>query len=1566
MAERESVQRQVEQLRAKLLDLTLRNPMLNHRPSRRYGISIVGEESVHLHRILVEEGKRMSFVGKPDPKPRKGRAEELLLAEDPTALAEHEVNARAELEAYLDFPLSSVDVTDTKLNTDELESVLPAKLRGIQRQAHLAEEEMGINTLFLTLGALEWSETEGKTMRAPLLFLPVQLFRLENGQVRLAHDGGDIGCNLPLRAKLAEHGFRIPEYTDDTPIQAYFSEIATIIKAKADWQVEPNAVALGFFNYEKYAMYMDLGGEAWPEGAKPWQHPDLTAMLGHGYPTADSELSDDTHLDSVRTLEEAHEVYDADSSQTIAIMRAQHGQSMVIEGPPGTGKSQTITNIIAEAVAAGRTVLFVSAKRAALDVVKRRLDGADLGAMCLDLHDKLTNRKEFYAEIKRTANRSISVRDEAERLGRLRELRDRLNQHAEAINEPLAPFGVAPFRAMSILAKLPRETAEDREGRVEFAELQGFTDGEIQGSLPHVEALQARLAETGPPSQHPFWGAQIDYLDPATRLDLAEELKSADARLVEAETKLGEVLRALQIEIPMTAANLGVVSECVRQALAAPPHDGVAMRVDTWRRHRADIEATAKALETLAEVRRNRSRQVKPEIWRADLLAAESAYDLHAEKWYRFLIGDFRTAQKQVRIFLADSSLKPTDIRSLIREVRSAQSAEAEIARQTETMRTLMGVQWQGEGTDPNTVRRLAAWVLDLGDKVESGAIPAGLLDFFAGNTADPTLQARAESAANSVSDALAAFERAAAILKLDVPRRRETPLADLRGRVELWQGAIDRLPAYIAMNEARRQVSQRGLECVARLGDHWPLAKERLRESFLRSYYAGVVQAAIAARPALKAFERNGHENAISEFQRLDDFKLQYNRGRVRLAHQRNKPTFEHAQGNLLLLTQQCELQRKHKPIRWAMARAGEAIQRLKPVFMMSPLSVAIHLPPELPKFDLVVFDEASQIKPEDALCSIIRAKQCIVVGDTRQMPPSSFFDRILEDEEEESDGTAEQEMGQGARQLESVLSLMSSVALGKARRPDLRWHYRSLHPALIQPSNEMFYDNRLVIFPSPGTELGGRRVGVVFHHNPQTVYESGAKRRYNLLEAQIVADAILQHVRERPEQSLMVAAMNKQQADLIYNETLIRERQDPEAFARYREHNPYETLEIKNLENVQGDERDVVFISVTYGRDAQGIVHQRFGPLLSDGGERRLNVLITRARIRCEVFSNMTADDVRSTGRRGVECLRQYLRYAQSGSLDVATLTGRAEESPFEEEVSAALRDHGFEVHTQIGVEGYRIDLGVVDPDRPGAYILGIECDGATYHSARSARDRDKLRQRVLESRGWNLHRIWSTDWWQDREGEIQRTLAAIREAESPKAEPATETPAEPEYVPTVIDAPPIVATPTRPYVALETRTGPLEGYLTQLVAVEGPIHRELLKLRLRNALGYGRAGTRVEAEMAPYIQALARLALQDRDCFFANESQLVQPRDWSSRPASERKYEWVPTAELEAALMLVVGKSYGMPEDDAPRAAWTLLGFRRITANGDAIARAALLGLESAGKLMRGADGLLRVPM
>jgi very-short-patch-repair endonuclease len=411
---------------------------------------------------------------------------------------------------------------------------------------------------------------------------------------------------------------------------------------------------------------------------------------------------------------------------------------------------------------------------------------------------------------------------------------------------------------------------------------------------------------------------------------------------------------------------------------------------------------------------------------------------------------------------------------------------------------------------------------------------------------------------------------------------------------------------------------------------------------------------------------------------------------------------------------------------------------------------------------FDLVIFDEASQIRPHDAICAIYRGQQLVVGGDPRQLPPTDFFTRTGE----EGDETDVEEVGTAS--FESLLDVC--LALGLTRKP-LRWHYRSRREALIAFSNRYFYEGRLVTFPSALEATGP---AVTFVKVPEGRFKDGV----NPIEARRVAELVMEHARNSPKRSLGVIAFSQRQQDRILDELEVLRRASPITEVYFAEDRD-DPFFVKNLENVQGDERDVIILSVGYGPDESGNVPMRFGPLNRAGGERRLNVAITRARQAMKVVSSMSAGDVdlTRTGAEGAKLLKAFLDYAERGPGSLPALSAEvaaAADTPFEQTVAEELVRRGLKVERRVGFGGYTVDIAVLDPQREGAYLLGVECDGASYRSAVTARDRDRLRRAVLEGLGWTLVRVWSTEWVRDRDKQVRRIFAALELARNPQRKP------------------------------------------------------------------------------------------------------------------------------------------------------------------------------------------------
>jgi very-short-patch-repair endonuclease len=531
-------------------------------------------------------------------------------------------------------------------------------------------------------------------------------------------------------------------------------------------------------------------------------------------------------------------------------------------------------------------------------------------------------------------------------------------------------------------------------------------------------------------------------------------------------------------------------------------------------------------------------------------------------------------------------------------------------------------------------------------------------------------------------------------------------------------------------------------------------LPVEQLVEAAEYVLYHALIEQACEARPVLQ--QKNGREleSMRAQYRALDRELLGLHAQAIAAELSRAELPEGSALGKksewteLALIKHELSKKQRHLPLRQLLRRAGGALRGLTPCFMMSPLTVAQYLAQEPDQFDLVVIDEASQMRPEDAMGAIVRARRAVVVGDPQQLPPTSFFQRLegTEDDYEEA--------GDESIEQESILDLCVA-SFGAAR--DLRWHYRSRHPSLIAFSNRHFYDSRLKVFPAPVRERGELGVTLV-----KVAGEYAGS--LNRVEAERIALGVMHHVKVNKQRSLGVVAMNHKQKELITQKIYELGNEAVRAFVDAQ--NTAQPFFVKSLENVQGDERDVIFVSMTYGPDPSSKrVLQRFGPLNSQHGARRLNVLFTRARERLVVYSSLGAEDVRveESSNAGLKTLRKYLAYAEHGELaaDGAEETG---EGAFELTVREALEQSGFSVATRVGVQGFFIDLAVHAPDGAG-FACGIECDGPRYHAQRSTRDRDRLRQEVLEAQGWTLLRVWSADWFRAPQAARERLIASVR---------------------------------------------------------------------------------------------------------------------------------------------------------------------------------------------------------
>lgn len=576
---------------------------------------------------------------------------------------------------------------------------------------------------------------------------------------------------------------------------------------------------------------------------------------------------------------------------------------------------------------------------------------------------------------------------------------------------------------------------------------------------------------------------------------------------------------------------------------------------------------------------------------------------------------------------------------------------------------------------------------------------------------------------------------------------------------------AWPKIREWCSWQKARSEAEGGGLHALVEHIESDAGGTTSVLELFERSFRRALLYTAFEQEGALREFFGREHGERIIRFRELDERLASLTRAliRARLASgiPRENTGKDIPREEIGLLRKEIAKKARHLPVRQLLTRIPRLLPKLKPCVLMSPLSVAQYLEASAESFDVVIFDEASQIPVWDAVGAIARGKQLIVVGDPKQLPPTNFF----AGQPDEDGDTTPQEY----KDLESILDELLTHGL---RHKRLQWHYRSRHEGLITFSNRQYYGNELLTFPSPELLHGGVRL----RHLPDARYDKGNSRT-NRGEAEALVGELVTRLRDgsAAPRSYGVVTFSLAQQQLIENLLDEVRRTHPDIEEHFGDAPPVEgePVFVKNLENVQGDERDVILFSICYGPDEAGKVSMNFGPLNRDGGERRLNVAATRAKHEVIVFSSIKGDqiDLTRTRSRGVRDLKLFLDYAERGpkALAAATLASGTDEaeSEFEQLVARRLQAAGHVVHHQVGCSGYRIDLAVVDPQRPGSYLLGIECDGATYHRGATARDRDKLRQSILEGLGWKLHRIWSTDWWHDSDSQMALLEAALQNA-------------------------------------------------------------------------------------------------------------------------------------------------------------------------------------------------------
>ncbi|TCK28356.1 AAA domain-containing protein [Ancylobacter aquaticus] len=1356
----------IDRWQRKLLDLTLRNRLLNF-PDSKKTIPFLCTDVAYLEDRLTD-GAAIRIISLPEQNP---------LGERDAALY-REVHGR---DLQRGFAAEA-------LLRDELPSLLDARqldarLIDLHRQVRNDFAEGGANTLFLAVGFLRWKKTpeDERFYRAPLLLVPVTLERRSASSrfsIRFHEDEPRFNATL-LQFLEREFDLKLPQFGDGLPrdengidVPQLLAMMRHAVRDVAGMEVV-DETALSTFSFAKFLMWKDLveRTQALREN-RVVRHlidtPEQSFDAGKGQ----VPFRDERELDHAYAPSDIVSLLPSDSSQTAACLAATEGRDFVIVGPPGTGKSQTIANMIANCLAVGKTVLFVAEKTAALDVVYRRLREHGLANHCIELHSNKADRRHFLGQLK--AAWEYGGRDDASEWvainERLRLRRDLLNGYVAALHRRY-PNGWTPYKALGIALRAHDEPAP----ALAWPE-----------SEPHDAETVRELEEIAADLGRVF--ASVKRQPALDLVNVAAWSSSWQESMLAAVDSLRNAIQLLAGSLDAFRASLGLKPQhsCSQEEVRALALLGAALRKCRGRdvtiafdpeflQCGPALAGLATAIEAYSEAEQGLAASYGVSALRAldTELLSRQWQEASASLWPNAMLGK-RRVLKQMQAHVTQGMCAPEiDLPLLGRMKASLIAIEQNL---------LAGKKLPVEGLETD-VAAVADLLERAGELRRALRLPGLERDDVRSmlRTIVPCLSGEVEH-----HPILAAGPRLlAAIAGLEAARRDFCVVAG-RDLVLIPDSAhLDALDATLSALvdgrhllrdwsdwcRVRNRATDRGLTPLVAAIESGAIAPDGAHAAFVLAYARWWLPKILDGDPVLRDFRRFQHENAIKEFREIDDLVRSHAARRVISAIAHGLPPVQSVprHSELGLLRHQMGLQRPNQSIRDMIGKMPQSFSKLAPCMLMSPLSIAQYLPPNQALFDVVIFDEASQISTWDAVGAIARARQTIIVGDPKQLPPTNFFGSN-EDEEDLEDHE---------KDLESILDELEKVIPVRV----LRWHYRSRSESLIAFSNHHYYQNRLVTFPSPAVEdraVHLRRV-------PHGVYDRG-KSRTNKIEAEAVAREAVARMKawlklpEKERPTLAVITLNAQQQSLILDLLDAARRDEPELEWFFSEERVEPTI-VRNLENVQGDERDVILFSLTFWKDAAGKLSMDFGALNRDGGERRLNVAITRARQELIVFSGFTADLIDAGRAKGlaVRHLKTFLDYAERGTIalaaqDIGSVGGF--DSPFEEAVAAQLERRGWTVVPQVGISGFRIDLGVRHPDLPGAYLAGVECDGATYHSSATARDRDKVREQVLKGLGWNMVRVWSTDWWFDAAGCAERLHTRLTEhLEISRARRATE---------------------------------------------------------------------------------------------------------------------------------------------------------------------------------------------
>ena len=1450
-----------------------------------------------------------------------------------------------------------------RLRSSFTEGELNTAIKGLYRSAKTALEENGANTLYLSLGMLRWFETPRSTKAryAPMILVPIEIVRKSAAQgyiIRMRDEEPQM--NITLLEKLKQDFGIVVNGLDPLPTDEHGIDIRRVLTVMRQavmeqprWDVVETA-GIGIFSFSQFVMWNDIRNRT-----EDLLRNKVVRSLMDGKLCWDAqplEIGNRVSEDNVLLP------MPADASQLYAIQAACGDESFVLHGPPGTGKSQTITSLIANALAKGKRVLFVAEKMAALEVVQNRLERIGIGPFCLELHSNKSKKKDVLEQLRKASEvtKTLSAEDFAAKAERLAKMRRELDSYAEALHRPLS----CGSDLYTLISEYEAYKTAPEIGAFEGDFVRSLSRSDLESRELAVERLIAAAGEIGHPVGHSLSAVGCSQYSQQLRSTLEQRVQIYQNQLVTVAQWARQLCEALEEPLPKGYNDLETLV-AKATALACwyqmPSAWAQAAYPPAYFEEVAKLSRHASAANQLEQQLLQR---FDPGFLTVDGNGLFAEYAQVSAKWFLPKMLGMNRLAKTLSAY-AKSPVAKDDVRlwvTMLRDYRQEQSAAEALLH---TYGRELGSLYAGKSTDWGKVQQLSA-VAQGSARTLYGLY--GSYDVIHKHGGSAGLQ----DAVLGLKEGFASFTAAKKDFDglLSIVQKEEENW--LQGQISLCRSILEHrevLKEWIAYVAATREATALGLQnivCNYEQGaDH-----NTVFPSYKKAMLRALISAAIDDSDSLNRFSGAVFNKKIEQYKRLDQEWTALSQQEVycRLAAKVPNFTREAAQSSELGILQRCiKSGGRGTSIRKLFDQIPNLLPRLCPCMLMSPISAAQYLDPKGEPFDIVVFDEASQLPTCKAVGVLARGKNAIIVGDPKQMPPTAFFATNTTDED-----------NLDAEDLESILDDCLALNMPQSH---LLWHYRSRHESLIAFSNSHFYENKLFTFPSVNDRESKVQLVQV-----DGVFDRG-KSRTNRQEALAVLEEIKRRYADPvlSRQSIGVVTFNISQQHLI--DDLLNEACAKDPALEKWAYGSEEPLFIKNLENVQGDERDVILFSIGFGPDENGKIYMNFGPLNRDGGWRRLNVAVSRARCEMMVFSTLRPDqlDLNRSKAEGVAALRSFLEYAQGRPGAIEEISARKpQQSGIAQAVCKALKEKGYDTDLAVGRSEYRIDIGVIDPEQPDRYLLGILLDGPGYGAAKTTRDREIAQSSVLDGLGWELLRLWSMDWWDNSEKELKRILRRLKELQKEKNEPEAPpvAPLPSPEMPRLAAAPrqelsaklppvylaanlPVIAVSPEDFIEPRHAKG-IRRAIETVIAQEAPISSALLVKRVVKSYGITRAGARMQAHIQSILEKMPLLATgQLGKIFYWRKDQ--NPNAFcgfrvNGEGENRRDVGEIPVQEIANAVYTVLYEQVSMGQEDLLRETAFQLGFARLGSN---VIPALSLGLRYAleqGGITPGANGAL----